>query len=78
MVWQYKDNNSHCLFIHCKSLFNSFQDNEDVEENNDSGNPVDPNKENKPENLAENAVVNGKWLGDGSFKFREKEHVIMK
>ena len=49
-----------------------------MEENNDSGNPVDPNKENKPENLEENAVVNGKWLGDGSFKFREKEHVIMK
>ena len=49
-----------------------------MEENNDSGNPVDPNKENKPENLAESAVVNGKWLWDGSFKFREKEHVIMK
>lgn len=49
-----------------------------MEENNDSGNPVDPNTENKPEKLAENAVVSGKWCGDGSFKFREKEHVIMK
>ena len=49
-----------------------------MEENNDCGNPVDPNKENKPEKLEENAVVNGKWLGDGSLKFREKELVVMK